>query len=619
MGLINVWSGDGKGKCLRANTLIHSSLGLREIKTLGKGEVGEFSDDIENFSSRDLFGNIVMPNKFYNNGFDECYRTLTQSGYYIDTTSEHKLLSLNSVSGEFIWKKVCELNTGDFVALSRGDGLFGQGNLDSITAKYLGVLVADGSRNLISDKTYLQLQTKDEELVKFLSSNSEMVTGNSCISRKYGEKFSLNWSGDIHNRLLNDYGLDIFKTADNKTIPESILSANKETVVAFLMGLFTDFTINGSDRNMTIGYLCTNETLSYQVKTLLLKLGIFTSSRVLVVKTKKHPNGKDYYLLLMRGEEVINFNNIFNLSKVSKHIANFKNRGKSNTNMDIVPIKDYLVNKIKTTDHKSDAYKLLRNCRGIKNGIGYEKLKTYYELTGDIKVASILETNHLWQRVKSVEYIGKHETYDLNVPLTHSYTANNFISHNSTSAFGLIMRAHGNGLKPLVMQFLKGAEACEYGEVKTCKQLGIYVIQSGSNKVVLAKNKTSQDIEEAEFGWQELNKELKLNHYDLVVIDELLPVLQLELLDFNMVYSWLKEQRKNGNFELVLTGRMYEKTKVRKMKDIADLFSKVVCINHPFNTKCKECNLEFSFRYHYCPECGSELVVGKKARIGIEY
>jgi cob(I)alamin adenosyltransferase len=189
----------------------------------------------------------------------------------------------------------------------------------------------------------------------------------------------------------------------------------------------------------------------------------------------------------------------------------------------------------------------------------------------------------------------------------------------STSAFGLVMRAYGQGLNILVMQFLKGENACEYGEIKTCKKLGIKVIQSGSNKIVLAKNKTDKDRNEAEDGFALLNSELNSNEYDLVIIDELLPVLQLDLLDFNMVYSWLKDHKKNSKFEIVITGRLYEKNKIRKIKDISDLYSKVVCINHPFNTKCRNCNIEFNFRYHYCPECGSELIAGKNAKLGIEY
>lgn len=188
----------------------------------------------------------------------------------------------------------------------------------------------------------------------------------------------------------------------------------------------------------------------------------------------------------------------------------------------------------------------------------------------------------------------------------------------STSAFGLVMRAHGQGLRVLVVQFLKGEEACNYGEVKVCNTLGIKVLQTGSNRVVLEKNKTDKDMIEAEMGWVALLWEMGTATYDLVIIDELLPVLQLGLLDFDMVYKWLKEQRK-GNCEIVVTGRMYDKVKTRKIKDICELYSKIVCINHPFNRKCPDCLVEYNFRYFYCPECGKELVEGKRARLGIEY
>lgn len=194
----------------------------------------------------------------------------------------------------------------------------------------------------------------------------------------------------------------------------------------------------------------------------------------------------------------------------------------------------------------------------------------------------------------------------------------------STSAFGLTMRAWGQGFNILIIQFLKGAEACEYGEIKTCLELNkirpnsIKVIQSGSNKIVLEKNKTNKDKEEAESAFALMNLETSLNKYDLIIIDELLPVLQLDLLDFDLAYKWLKEKKKE-NLEIVITGRMSDKIKTRKIKDISELYSKIVCINHPFNTKCPDCLIEYNFRYHYCPECGKELITGKKARLGLEF
>lgn len=193
----------------------------------------------------------------------------------------------------------------------------------------------------------------------------------------------------------------------------------------------------------------------------------------------------------------------------------------------------------------------------------------------------------------------------------------------STSSFGLLMRAWGQGFNILLVQFLKGKDACNYGEITTCKELNkirprsIDIIQSGSNKIVLPLNKTNTDIIEAENCWNELLKITTENKYDLIIIDELLPCLQLELLPLDDVFAWLKNTKKHT--ELVITGRIYSQDIYNKLQKISDLMSEVKCINHPFNTKCEICGIEFSYRYNYCPLCSSQLKQSTKARLGIEH
>jgi cob(I)alamin adenosyltransferase len=190
-------------------------------------------------------------------------------------------------------------------------------------------------------------------------------------------------------------------------------------------------------------------------------------------------------------------------------------------------------------------------------------------------------------------------------------------SGKTTSALGKVMRAYGQGLNILVVQFLKGVGSCEYGELKTCEKLGIKVIQTGSNKIVLESNKTPADILEAQEGWELLLSAIQCESYDLIVLDELLPVLQLNLLNFDAVIEWLLQMKKSCN--LIVTGRIYDRDKLNKIKDISDLMSKIECVRHPFNTRCKSCKIEFNYRFQFCPHCGKKLTACVGPRKGIEF
>ncbi len=41
------------------------------------------------------------------------------------------------------------------------------------------------------------------------------------------------------------------------------------------------------------------------------------------------------------------------------------------------------------------------------------------------------ESDVYWDKIKSIEYSGKEETFDLTVPVHHNFIANNLFSHNS--------------------------------------------------------------------------------------------------------------------------------------------------------------------------------------------
>ncbi|HEV3048844.1 MAG TPA: hypothetical protein VGX50_00965, partial [Longimicrobium sp.] len=70
------------------------------------------------------------------------------------------------------------------------------------------------------------------------------------------------------------------------------------------------------------------------------------------------------------------------------------------------------------------------------NKIGFTR-RTIAQLAehfGDEQLRAYAQSDVLWDRVLSIEYVGEKQTYDLEVPVTHNFVANDIIVHNSHSA-----------------------------------------------------------------------------------------------------------------------------------------------------------------------------------------
>lgn len=146
----------------------------------------------------------------------------------------------------------------------------------------------------------------------------------------------------------------------------------------------------------------------------------------------------------------------------------------------------------------------------------------------------------------------------------------------TTAAFGLAMRARGQGLRVSIIQFLKGGPS---GEIEEAGKLGIKLIRfPGSvspgcclnrEEKLKLKARLQRDFSRA--------KEIVMGgRYDLVVLDELNFVLSQGLLMTKDVLALLRE--KPNHVEVVLTGRYAPKSIVRR----ADLVTEMVEVKHPF-------------------------------------
>ncbi len=102
----------------------------------------------------------------------------------------------------------------------------------------------------------------------------------------------------------------------------------------------------------------------------------------------------------------------------------------------------------------------------------------------------------------------------------------------TTAAMGTALRAVGNGMRVLMLQFLKGS--WHYGELDAVKAFGDNFImkQMGRGFVKVGGAETDpEDVRLVEEAWAEAEKEILSGQWDLVVLDEINYAITYKMLD----------------------------------------------------------------------------------------
>lgn len=147
----------------------------------------------------------------------------------------------------------------------------------------------------------------------------------------------------------------------------------------------------------------------------------------------------------------------------------------------------------------------------------------------------------------------------------------------TTAALGMAFRAWGQGLKVLVLQFIKGG--WKYGELKAAEKLGpnFEIRQMGEGFIKGADDKS---LDEHRHAAQEALKaagtEISSGKYDMIILDEVLYAIHYGLVDLDDVLAVL--DKKPENLHLVLTGRNAPPEIIER----ADLVSEMKEIKHPY-------------------------------------
>ena len=147
----------------------------------------------------------------------------------------------------------------------------------------------------------------------------------------------------------------------------------------------------------------------------------------------------------------------------------------------------------------------------------------------------------------------------------------------TTAAMGTALRAVGNGMRVLMLQFLKGS--WHYGELDAVKAFGDSFVlkQMGRGFVKIGGAETDpEDVRLVEAAWDEAREAILSGDWDLVVLDEINYAIGYGMLDPAKVAETLKARPEMVH--VILTGRNAHPSLV----EIADTVTEMRQVKHAY-------------------------------------
>jgi DNA polymerase III subunit gamma/tau len=479
----------GSGKCVIDSTRIPTTQGFLQIGDLVDTSLPE------GFNPKQIELDTRIGAKKTKNVFHETTNNtleiITNLGYSLEGTFEHSVLCMTKNGIDF--KRLDELEVGDYVAINRRKGIWAQ---DPCPLNFN----FQKSENDHSSITYKVPSFMNEDLAWIcgalvangcLTNGTVYCTGNKDLLNEYVDRFtkvfgvSPTTSQDANEvyyaclssvfiiAFLESCGLKYTKAAD-KEVPWSIFRSPEAVVLSFLRG----YSYNDSGLNKKYICFCSaSEKFIEQLHLMLLNLGIVGCQ---TRKTGWARNGaqipREYSGIQLDGINTDLFLEIFPNWPKRKNLE----QGKRNTNVDIVPYVSDWIDTVKVQVGQDNSGSVFFNGKrqiiGLTlpnrgQGCTYSKLADNPKVVDNIekvgkkdvadRLRLILLENFYWDTITATRRINERKmVYDFEVSLDNpTFIGNGFVNHNTT--FARLIARYLNCTKPVNYEPCNECRSCQ--------------------------------------------------------------------------------------------------------------------------------------------------------------
>lgn len=140
----------------------------------------------------------------------------------------------------------------------------------------------------------------------------------------------------------------------------------------------------------------------------------------------------------------------------------------------------------------------------------------------------------------------------------------------TTAALGIMLRAWGNNMRVVMLQFVKHATV---GEHQAAQRIGLEIVAGGAGFTFKGKNGDKHKPMAIEL-WHVAKERINSGDYDMVILDELTYPLKYGWLELDEVLNVLKNRP--DKLHVVITGRNAPQALI----DFADTVVEIVDVKH---------------------------------------
>jgi len=385
--------------------------------------------------------------KVFSTGVKELFELRTRSGRTIKATGNHKFFTLSG------WERLDELKIQSRIALPRVLPVTQASSREQFSndeAILLAHLIGDGCIAPRQPIHYTSADIKNLRVVAETAERLFMIKPRLVQQKNWWHLYLPSPYRLTHGKhhpitiWLEKLGLRLAR-AHEKHIPEAVFRSQVEVIRTFLHHLWaTDGNISatklaGRKPSAAIYYSTTSQKLAIGVQHLLLRLGIWSTFRVV-------PQGKykpSYQVHIQSAPVQLDFCEQVGSYGTRGHIVPtlIKNLTaiKSNTNTDVIPKEAW---QLMVTPAKEMAGISWRNVSSkmqwayngtalFATGISRSRLAKVAAALADKNLIYLAESDVYWDEIASITKLGKEEVFDATVPGTHNFIGNDIIVHNS--------------------------------------------------------------------------------------------------------------------------------------------------------------------------------------------
>ncbi|MBW4618162.1 MAG: DNA polymerase III subunit alpha [Cyanosarcina radialis HA8281-LM2] len=379
------------------------------------------------------------------NGVQDVWELTTKTNRKIRATNNHLFYTLLG------WQPLKHFKVGDRIGLPQILPIDCTNDILDAQIKLTAYLLGDG-----------HLSTKSPSCSYFCNSDLELIADfNRCATELFGSPAPLDCQLHLGRKSVT-YARIGFVSAFNswvdrhikrahsrdKEIPDWVFSLSSQQLQLFLGTLWStdgsfDLKIGHTD------YTSTSEVLVRQIQHLLLRLGIVALFNIKKITYRGQPH-VSYRAQITGREDILKF------CKLIQPYLSIAKQQKAQTCY--LAVKDKICNQSKYSI-PSEVIKLIAVAKQAKqmtwdeidlavgatkgtmsSGLNFQKtpcrslarhrVRNFALAFQDRELMRIAESEVFWDEVVAIEYVGKEEVFDLSIPQTHNFIANDFIAHN---------------------------------------------------------------------------------------------------------------------------------------------------------------------------------------------